>query len=97
MIKEGMLCGDMYDYVVKELGNNSPYFTHGLGHGIGVEIHEAPNLTLGSKDKITDNMAFTIEPGAYFPKKFGIRIEDSVLFDKKPIPLTKTAKELIIV
>ncbi len=97
MIKERMLCGDVYGYVVKALGKHSPYFTHGLGHGIGVEIHEVPNLTLNSKDKITNNMTFTIEPGVYFPKKFGIRIEDSILFDKKPIPLTKTTKELTTV
>jgi Xaa-Pro aminopeptidase len=96
-VKEGKNLGEVYDYVVKELKNDAPYFTHGLGHGIGVEIHEAPNLTLGSKDKVCNNMAFTIEPGVYFKGKFGIRIEDSVLFDRKPTPLTKTTKELIIV
>lgn len=97
MIEEKTLCGDIYNYVIDGLGKHAPFFTHGLGHGIGVEIHEAPNLTLESKDEMTSTMAFTIEPGVYFPKKFGIRIEDSILFDNKPIPLTKTTKELIIV
>jgi Xaa-Pro aminopeptidase len=94
-IKKNMKCGDLYNNVVKALGKQSTYFTHGLGHGIGVEIHEAPNLTLDSKDMITPHMVFTIEPGVYFPTKFGIRIEDSVLFTEKPSPLTKTTKELI--
>ena len=68
-----------------------------MGHGVGVEIHEMPNLTLNSKDRIKNNMVFTIEPGIYFSKKFGIRIEDTVLFKDKPIILTKTSKDLLIV
>ena len=68
-----------------------------LGHGIGIEVHELPNLTLDSKDKIMENMVFTIEPGIYIPKKLGIRIEDSVLMDKKLDVLTKVTKDLLIV
>ena len=54
------------------------FFTHSLGHGIGVNIHEAPTLGPNSKDVLQDNMVFSIEPGVYFEGKFGIRIEDSV-------------------
>ena len=54
------------------------FFTHSLGHGIGVNIHEFPTLGPSSKDVLEDNMVFSIEPGVYFEGKFGIRIEDSV-------------------
>jgi len=96
-IKLNKKCSELYDFVVKDLGKYKNNFTHGLGHGVGVEIHEMPNLTLNSKDKIQSNMVFTIEPGIYFPKKLGIRIEDTVLFKDKPIVLTKTSKDLIII
>ena len=96
-IKENKKCSELYDFVNKNLRKYKKYFTHGLGHGVGVEIHEMPNLTLNSKDKIQNNIVFTIEPGIYFPKKFGIRIEDTVLFKEKPIVLTRTSKDLIII
>ena len=90
-------CGMIYANCVKSLENYSKHFVHGLGHGVGVEIHELPNLTLNSKDKIMENMVFTIEPGIYLPRKFGIRIEDTVLMRKKLSILTKINKELMIV
>ena len=90
-------CGKMYENCVKSLGKYSKYFVHGLGHGVGVEIHELPNLSLGSKDKIMENMVFTVEPGVYIPKKFGIRIEDALLMKKKVERLTKVSKDLLIV
>ena len=90
-------CSELYDFVNESLGKYRKYFTHGLGHGVGVEIHEMPNLTLNSKDRIRNNMVFTIEPGIYIPKRFGIRIEDTVLFKGKPIILTKTSKDFIII
>lgn len=96
-ITDSMKCSLIYGSVVKALGKDSPYFTHGLGHGIGVEIHELPNLTPSSTDRMRKNMAFTIEPGIYFPRKFGIRIEDSALLAARPETLTKTTKELVIV
>ncbi|MBI2654619.1 aminopeptidase P family protein [Candidatus Woesearchaeota archaeon] len=95
--KQNKKCSKLYEYVVKNLGKYKNSFIHGLGHGLGVEIHEMPNLTLNSKDKIKDSMVFTIEPGIYFPRKFGIRIEDTVLLRQKPILLTKTSKDLLIV
>ncbi len=90
-------CPELYNFVNESLGKYKKYFTHGLGHGVGVEIHEMPNLTLNSRDKIKNNMIFTIEPGIYFPRKFGIRIEDTILFKNRPIQLTKTSKDLIII
>lgn len=97
LAKSSKKCSELYDFVNAGLGKYRKYFTHGLGHGVGVEIHEMPNLTLGSKDKITENMIFTIEPGIYIPKKLGIRIEDTILYSKKPIRLTSTSKDLLII
>ena len=90
-------CNRIYENCVKNLKNYSKYFIHGLGHGLGVEIHELPNLALHSKDKIAENMVFTVEPGIYIPRKFGIRIEDTVLMKRKSEVLTKVAKDLLIV
>jgi len=96
-IKENKKCSELYDFVNKNHTILSIFCFLGLGHGVGIEIHEMPNLTLNSKDKIQNNMVFTIEPGVYFPKKYGIRIEDTVLFKNKPIVLTKTSKDLLII
>jgi len=60
------------------------YFTHSSGHGIGLEIHEAPSFSqkakhLGTKQKLQPQMIMTIEPGIYLPNDFGVRIEDMLL------------------
>ncbi len=72
--------GKVYDRSVDVLKekNIDKYFIHSLGHGTGLEIHELPNLSPGSKDVLANNMVFSIEPGVYFPKIGGIRIEDLV-------------------
>ena len=54
------------------------YFTHSLGHGIGVNIHEFPYLSPKGEAALTDGMVFSDEPGVYIDGKFGIRIEDSL-------------------
>ena len=54
-------------------------FTHSLGHGVGLEIHEFPTLSPRTSERLKENMVFTIEPGVYFDDEFGIRIEDTVV------------------
>ena len=73
------------------------YFTHSLGHGIGINIHEFPAISPKSEDTLLNGMVFSDEPGVYFEGKFGIRIEDSVMLDcGKVVSLTDSDKNLII-
>ncbi|MDD5255407.1 MAG: M24 family metallopeptidase, partial [Candidatus Omnitrophica bacterium] len=60
------------------------FFTHSLGHGVGLEVHEAPRISgTNCKDPLKTGMVFTVEPGIYLPGKFGVRIEDMVLVTRK--------------
>jgi Xaa-Pro aminopeptidase len=59
-----------------------PVYGHGTGHGLGLEIHESPVISAGSKAELRPGMVFTIEPAVYIPGKLGVRIEDDVLVTK---------------
>ena len=73
------------------------YFLHTLGHGVGIDIHEYPTLSQKCDAIMQDNMIVTVEPGLYFEKKFGVRIEDMIIFNKSGvINLTKSPKNMII-
>lgn len=73
------------------------FFTHSLGHGIGVNIHEEPRLSSSGGDVLLDGMVFSIEPGVYFEGKFGIRIEDSVVLENGKVrSFMKTEKGLTV-
>jgi Xaa-Pro aminopeptidase len=75
-----------------------PYIPHSIGHGVGLQVHEAPWISPYSEDELTQNMIATIEPGIYIPQLGGIRIEDTVLLTKEGAqPLTRSTKELIVI
>ncbi|TSK06168.1 MAG: aminopeptidase P family protein [Geobacter sp.] len=74
------------------------YFGHGLGHGVGIDIHEHPAASPRSKHVIEEGMVFTIEPGIYIPGWGGVRIEDTVVVEKNGCrPITRVPKDLMIV
>src|SRR6201993_410519 len=74
------------------------YFTHSTGHGVGLEIHESPRVAEGQREVLQSGMVITIEPGVYFPGKWGIRIEDMVVVTGGGCEvLTPTSKEFLAV
>jgi len=79
--------------VLKKAGLGE-YFTHRTGHGLGLEIHEAPYIVEGGKEKLDSGMCFTVEPGVYLREKLGVRIEDDVLIEgRRGVAITDTPKE----
>ncbi|MBI5123376.1 aminopeptidase P family protein [Candidatus Roizmanbacteria bacterium] len=81
------------DYITK---NGYDTIPHSLGHGIGLQVHEAPSLSPNSKDLLTEGMVFSIEPGIYLNDKFGVRIEDLfAIQENKLVQLTKSETNLI--
>ena len=74
------------------------YFTHSTGHGVGLEIHEAPRVADGQPEILQPGMVITIEPGVYFPGKWGVRIEDMVAVTAGGCEvLTPTSKDFLAV
>ena len=72
-------------------------FPHGLGHGVGLEIHEAPLMGYGATGSIEPGTALTVEPGIYLPGRGGVRIEDTlVVSEGGPELLTTTPKDLLV-
>jgi Xaa-Pro aminopeptidase len=82
--KEGLTCGEL-DNKARKYINDMGYgeeFGHGLGHGVGLEVHEGPTVTKNNKTILKENMVITIEPGIYIPGLGGIRIEDMLVVKK---------------
>jgi len=70
-------------------------FVHRTGHGIGLDVHEPPYIVRGNEQRLEKGMAFSIEPGAYFTERFGVRIEDVVIVgDVGVVPMTEAPQEL---
>lgn len=99
-VKAGVLCKDA-DAAARDIIKDAGYgefFSHSTGHGVGLQIHEKPNLSLTAGDiKLRAGQIVTDEPGIYLPGKFGVRIEDMLLVRNNDCKiLTKTPKHLII-
>ncbi len=98
-VKSGV-SGAELDKVARDIITDAGYgkeFGHSLGHGVGMEIHEAPNASYLSKHILKENMIVTVEPGIYLPDEFGVRIEDFVVVkDTGCYNMTLAEKSLII-
>ena len=77
-VKPGVIGKDIHNIAVKVISDAGygEYFGHGLGHGVGLEIHEQPGFNRSYAQLIPEGSVVTIEPGIYLPGKFGVRIED---------------------
>ena len=74
--------GKEVDAIARDVISEGGYgerFGHGLGHGVGIEVHEPPRLSKRSEDTLMAGEVVTVEPGIYLPGEFGVRIEDLVV------------------
>lgn len=98
-VKAGVVCKDV-DKVARDIIYGAGFegcFGHGLGHSVGVEIHENPSFNTRCETVLKSGMVMTVEPGIYLENKFGVRIEDMVVAtDTGCINLTKSEKKLIV-
>lgn len=98
-IKSGMVCKDI-DKIARDIIYNAGYencFGHGLGHSVGIEIHESPCFNLRDTTLLQSGMVLTVEPGIYLENNFGVRIEDMVVVTNDGCNnITKSDKKLIV-
>ena len=82
--------------VIEDAGYG-PYFGHGYGHSLGLEVHENPSVNLGNDQPMPVGAVCSAEPGIYLPGKYGVRIEDVVIFREDGCEnITNSPKNLII-
>jgi Xaa-Pro aminopeptidase len=82
--------------VIVEAGYGE-FFGHGLGHGVGLQIHEAPGINSAAAGTLLAGSVVTVEPGVYLPDRGGVRIEDTlVVGERSPELLTRFPKELTV-
>jgi len=99
-VRPGVSVGEVDSAARKVLnkGKLGKYFTHSTGHGVGLEIHEIPRVARGQDEILRPGMVITIEPGVYFPGKWGVRIEDMVSVTESGCEvLTPTSKNFLAV
>ena len=99
-MKPGMRFCDI-DKVARDIiteAGYGPNFTHRLGHCIGIEVHDAGDVSAANQDVVEEGMIFSCEPGIYLPGEFGVRIEDLMLITRDgAMSLNKDSKELEII
>lgn len=99
-IKAGKVCFDI-DKIARDIISEAGFgdcFGHGLGHSVGIEIHENPNFNMRCHEILLPGTVMTVEPGIYLENKFGVRIEDMVYVTEDSCEnLTKSPKNLIII
>ncbi len=88
------LDAEIRDYI--ESRGYGRYFTHGLGHGVGLEIHELPNINSKGDIPLQEGMVFSIEPGIYIQGRGGVRIEDTVVLTKEGAHSLTTLKKTLM-
>ena len=99
-IKPNIQCKEI-DKIARDIITNKGYgefFGHGLGHSVGIEIHENPSFNTRDERPLKKGMVITVEPGIYLPDKFGVRIEDMVVITDEGFEnITESDKNLIII
>ena len=96
-IKEGANTKQITKMVDNDFRLHNYDLIHALGHGVGLEIHEGPTLSIKSETLLKENMIITNEPGIYIPGQYGVRIEDTVLVNKGGCEtLTKSDKNIFV-
>ena len=97
-VREGMTGAEL-DKVARDVINGAGYegcFGHGLGHGVGIYIHEEPRVAPAGAKQLVKGHIFTVEPGIYLKGKYGVRIEDMVqMTENGPVDITHSPKNLI--
>jgi len=97
-IREGVAGKEVHQVAAKVIDQSKfrGKFTHGLGHSLGLEVHDGPGLSLRNSADLVENMVVTVEPGIYLPGAGGVRIEDDVVVTKDScLALTKASKDLL--
>lgn len=98
-VKAGIPCAEI-DRIARgciEAGKFGEYFTHGTGHGVGLDIHEAPRIASNSEIILEAGMVLTVEPAVYIPDLWGVRIEDMILVKEGECEvLTKVSKDFTV-
>ncbi|MBD3388776.1 MAG: M24 family metallopeptidase [Candidatus Altiarchaeales archaeon] len=83
LIRPGIQASSVHKYVDESIKAAGYNFHHLSGHGVGLEIHEGPNFRPGANVRLKPGMVFTVEPGIYLPRRFGVRFEDTVLLTRR--------------
>lgn len=98
LLKSGERDGAVLDTAARDVIEKAglPAYPHSLGHAVGLDIHEAPRLSIAKAETLMENMVVTVEPGVYIAGNYGVRIEDLVLLSNNGITvLSKSSKEII--